>query len=119
MTNLPSLKDAYAKYFKIGAAVSGYHLPLFGDILKEHFNSLTCENAMKPEPMQPQRGVWNFGEADRILSFAKEMQENSLYYREGVEFDESSRILTLSTCKGGFNNKLRYTVQAVLVDITN
>jgi len=72
MTNLPSLKDAYAKYFKIGAAVSGYHLPLFGDILKEHFNSLTCENAMKPEPIEPQRGVWNFGEADRILSFAKE-----------------------------------------------
>lgn len=61
----------------------------------------------------------DFKTPDHFLSFAKEMQENSLYYREGVEFDETSKILTLSTCKGGFNNKLRYTVQAVLVDITN
>ena len=60
-----------------------------------------------------------FKTPDHFLSFAKEMQGNSLYYREGVEFSETSRILTLSTCKGGFNNTLRYTVQAVLVDITN
>ena len=61
----------------------------------------------------------DFKTPDHFISFAKEMQEISLYYREGVEFDENSKILTLSTCKGGFNNKLRYTVQALLVDIAN
>lgn len=72
MTNLPSLKDAYAKYFKIGAAVSPRALTLFDDILKEHFNSLTCDNAMKFEPMHPAPDTWDFRAADTVVKFAKE-----------------------------------------------
>ena len=67
----PSLREAYAKYFKIGAAVSPASIALYGDILEEHFNSLTADNAMKLEPMHPQKDVWEFRAADAVVSYAK------------------------------------------------
>ena len=50
-SGLPSLKDLYADDFYVGTAVSPYQL---GDIdcmllIKEQFNSMTCENEMKPD----------------------------------------------------------------------
>ena len=53
-----------------------------------------------------------------FVEFANEMRDNSLYKREGVEFDENSRIITLSTCTNGLWTD-RYIVQAVLVDAYN
>ena len=70
-TKMPSLREAYAKYFKIGAAVSPRDFELFGDILEEHFNSLTGGNAMKFEPIHPQKDVWDFRAADQIVAYAK------------------------------------------------
>ncbi|HKX32106.1 MAG TPA: endo-1,4-beta-xylanase, partial [Blastocatellia bacterium] len=39
--------------------------------LKKHFNSITAENAMKPGPLQPTEGVFNFGPADTLVNFAR------------------------------------------------
>ncbi len=45
-----NLKTAYEPYFKIGAAISRWnlHTPAHMKLLKEQFNSFTCENDMKP-----------------------------------------------------------------------
>lgn len=71
--DIPSLKAAYADYFKIGAAIEPYQLEgEHAEILKKHFNSLTAENVMKPETIQPEEGEFNFVGGDKIREFTKE-----------------------------------------------
>ena len=53
-----------------------------------------------------------------FVEFAYEMKENSLFVRDGIEFDENSRIITLSTCTNVLQTE-RYCLQAVLVDAYN
>jgi endo-1,4-beta-xylanase len=36
-----------------------------------HFNSITAENVLKPQPINPQPGVYNFGPADRYVEFGE------------------------------------------------
>lgn len=67
-----SLAGAYKKYFDIGAAVSPNTIVSHAELLKQHFNSLTCENQMKYEVVQPEEGKFCFEEADKIVAFAKE-----------------------------------------------
>ncbi|GEK88839.1 endo-1,4-beta-xylanase [Alkalibacterium putridalgicola] len=67
-----TLKEAYKNYFKIGVAVNPNTLEKDGDLIKKHFNSLTPENHMKPEELQPKEGEFTFEKADKIVAFAKE-----------------------------------------------
>lgn len=53
-----------------------------------------------------------------FIDFAYDMKSRSMYQRDGVEFDENSRIITLSTCTNGLQTD-RYCVQALLVDAYN
>ena len=65
------LKDFYKDYFPIGVAVGKRNLS--GEesaLIKKHFNSITAENNMKMESMQPIEGEFNWREADSIISFA-------------------------------------------------
>lgn len=60
--------------FLVGAAVALG--PLTGDTdyareFVENFGALTPENAMKPQFLSPQRGVYTFEEADAILAIAR------------------------------------------------
>lgn len=55
-----------------------------------------------------------FADGAEFLAFANEMRGNSIFTRDGVEFKEDSRILTLSTCTNAVWSD-RYAVQAVLV----
>lgn len=50
-SGLPSLKDIYAGDFYIGTAVSPYQLSDIDSmcLIREQFNSMTCENEMKPD----------------------------------------------------------------------
>lgn len=57
----------------------------------------------------------NFANAGTFVDFLYEMQRTSLY-NKGMDFDENTRILTLSTCINSFDN-LRYAVQAKLVQV--
>ncbi len=67
-TELKPIKDVYKDDFLIGTAVSMRNLT--GDryeLFKMHFNIATAENAMKPNALQPNKGVFTFGGADMLV----------------------------------------------------
>ncbi len=59
-----------------------------------------------------------FPTTEEFLAFAEEMKSNSMFPREGITFNENSRILTLSTCTNALWSD-RYCVQAVMEDAYN
>jgi endo-1,4-beta-xylanase len=64
------LKDPYKNYFSVGVAVAKRNLA--GEeaaLIKKHFNSITAENDMKMEMMQPVEGKFNWATADSIVNF--------------------------------------------------
>lgn len=65
------LKDHYAKFFPVGAAVTPGNLRGPDSLLLvTQFNSLTAENAMKMGPIHPQEHRYNWAPADAIVQFA-------------------------------------------------
>jgi len=71
--DIPSLKDVFADYFPIGAAIEPQHMSgMMGELLKKHVNMIVAENAMKPSSIQPREGHFNWTNADKIVNFAKE-----------------------------------------------
>jgi len=73
---VPALKDVYKADFLIGVAVGPYVYQdsdkAVGELVAKHFNSLTCENAMKWASVNPAPGVYTFEVADRLVQFAGE-----------------------------------------------
>ncbi|MBQ0001208.1 MAG: endo-1,4-beta-xylanase, partial [Clostridiales bacterium] len=81
-----SLKQVFEPYFKIGAAVPafGFKNPKVREAVRTQYNSLTCENAMKPERVldreknmsDPEKyrlaPALDFSEAKATLDFAKD-----------------------------------------------
>ena len=66
------LKDAYKDYFKVGVALNvGNLTPDQEAIVQREFNSVTCENAMKPVSVHPAPGVWDWAQADSIANFCR------------------------------------------------
>jgi len=69
------LKDSFKGKFRIGAAISTAMLQGresgAQDLVIRHFNSVTAENAMKPDAMQPREGEFTFADADRLVDLAK------------------------------------------------
>lgn len=64
-----------ARRIALGAAVSS--VGLFGDAsyrstVLNRFDSITAENEMKFDALEPQQGVFDFSTADRLLSFAQQ-----------------------------------------------
>ncbi len=68
--NATTLAAKYANHFSIGAAVDSQSVSTHADLLRKHFNSITPENEMKFESLQPNEGNFTFGDADRIVDFA-------------------------------------------------
>lgn len=67
------LKDAYKDYFKVGVALNVRNLTDQQEAIVLHdYNSVTCENAMKPGELHPAEGVWNFAQADSIANFCRQ-----------------------------------------------
>jgi endo-1,4-beta-xylanase len=67
-----SLKEAYKNYFTIGVAVSPYALKTDeASLIRDHFNSITAENAMKSGPIHPKEDQYHWKDADSIAAFAK------------------------------------------------
>ena len=65
------LYEKYDPYnIKIGAAFNYGNLNNYDDIAG-HFNSFTCENEMKWESTEPQKGNYTFKNADAMVSWAK------------------------------------------------
>jgi endo-1,4-beta-xylanase len=59
---------------RIGTAVDTSALvsdATYRTLVAQQFNSVTPENVMKWEVVQPQRDTWNFTEADKLVDFAR------------------------------------------------
>jgi endo-1,4-beta-xylanase len=70
-TDIPRLRDVLADYFPIGAAVDPNLLPgIHGDLAKYQFDTVVAENVMKPGPIQPAEGQFNWAPADAMVAFA-------------------------------------------------
>jgi len=70
--DIPSLHEALAPYFPVGAAV--WQGDLAGEhafLLTKHFNSLTSENDMKWSSLQPTEGSFTFAAADAQVALAR------------------------------------------------
>jgi endo-1,4-beta-xylanase len=76
-TRLPaqSLKDAYAGYFKIGAALNENQFSGIdakgATLVKAQFNTISPENVLKWEHVHPQLGRYDFGPADKYVAFGE------------------------------------------------
>jgi endo-1,4-beta-xylanase len=69
MGQVPSLKDYYADHFAIGAAIdTGYNS--YASLLTKHFNSVTCEDQMKFDALEPTENNFSYGTADGMVNFA-------------------------------------------------
>ena len=73
MSQVEAIKDKYAKYFRIGTAINPMDLAdsKKAELIKKHFNSVTCANAMKYISLTNTPGVYDFSRADKIVEFAK------------------------------------------------
>lgn len=70
-SQVPSLAEYYADYFPIGVAIDNQY-EQYSDTISKHFVSITAENEMKFEALQPQEGNFTFDTADRMVEFATE-----------------------------------------------
>lgn len=67
---LRELADAAS--IRLGAAVAGGTLRTdhhYRTLLREEFNAVTTENALKMGPLRPEPGVYDFADADAIVNF--------------------------------------------------
>src|SRR5687767_7265938 len=71
----PALKDVFKDAFVMGTAVNNAIVTgtdaASQALVLRHFGSVTVENAMKAGPLNPQPGVWNWGQADAFVQFAE------------------------------------------------
>ncbi len=65
------LWERYKNYFKIGCTMNYGTQDIFDDIASE-FNSMTCENEMKWDALEPSEGNFNYNSADNMVRFAKD-----------------------------------------------
>lgn len=70
------IKDAFQNAFRVGAA--GDIPANYSDeelaLAVKHFNAVTPENCMKPEPIHPQEDRWQFQRADALVEWAQRNQ---------------------------------------------
>src|SRR4051794_36143603 len=69
---VPSLQKVYEDMFDIGAAVNLRTINTQQSLLTKHFNSITAENDMKFEGLQPEEGIFHFEKSDLLAAFALE-----------------------------------------------
>ena len=66
---VPSLGEYYSNYFAMGAAIDTQYND-YSALLTEHYNSITAENEMKFESLQPSEGNFTYASADQMVNFA-------------------------------------------------
>jgi endo-1,4-beta-xylanase len=72
------LKDVYKNDFPVGNIINGrYMTGEYLELLTTHFNTVTCENQMKPDQLAPRErgGQYNFGPSDGMV---REMEGNGI-----------------------------------------
>ena len=119
-TPTDGLKDAYKDYFMIGVAVNNRNVtdPDQIALIKREFNSITAENAMKPQPTEPRKGEFNWEEADRIADFCRangiKLRGHTLMWHSQVGQwmyqDEQGNLLS----KEDFYANMKHHIQAIV-----
>jgi endo-1,4-beta-xylanase len=132
--DIPSLKDVYADYFPIGVAVpsSSFDNELQSELIKKHFNSITAENDMKVDSMQPTEGNFNYAKGTRYVEFAQEndmrLRGHTLLWHQAVpswifiddEGNDVSREVLLERMKTHIQTLIKYYGDKVEVwDVVN
>lgn len=76
----PGLKDAYANLFYVGTALNLEQImgqdSTSLEVAAKHFNSITAENVMKWEKIQPLPGQFDFKAPDKMVEFT---QANNMF----------------------------------------
>lgn len=71
----PALKDVFARSFMVGAALNENQFTerdeRGAELVKRHFNTITAENVMKWEHLQPEKGKYTFDAADHFVAFGE------------------------------------------------
>ena len=114
------LKDAYKDYFKIGVAVNNRNVadPDQIKVVLREFNSITAENAMKPQPTEPRKGEFNWEDADKIADFCRangiKMRGHTLMWHSQIGSwmyqDEKGNLLS----KEEFYANMKHHIQAIV-----
>jgi endo-1,4-beta-xylanase len=69
--DIPGLYEVLSDHFPVGTAIDARETTgASAELLTRHFNSITAENHMKPEAIQPTEGEFTFQAADELVSFA-------------------------------------------------
>ena len=68
---MQGLKEKFKDYFHIGAAVNVRSIQIHDELIKKHFDSITCDNAMKYISVCNNPNQYNFEYADKIYEYAK------------------------------------------------
>lgn len=73
---VPSLKRAFAEDFMVGAAIAPKHIDNVGmrgkNLLIREYNTITPENIMKWEKINPEPGTFNWQDADDYVQFGED-----------------------------------------------
>ena len=114
------LKDAYKDYFMIGASVNIRNVTDADQIalIKREFNSITAENAMKPQPTEPRKGEFNWNDADKIADFCRQngikLRGHTLMWHSQIGSwmyqDEKGNLLS----KEEFYANMKHHIQAIV-----
>ena len=66
---IPSLKEYFAEHFAMGAAIDSQYNN-YASLLTKHYNSITAEDQMKFDALQPSEGNFSYTTADQMVNFA-------------------------------------------------
>lgn len=125
-----TLKDALAGKFYIGTALNTWQFTEKDTasvrIIKENFNAVVAENCMKPGPIQPKEGVFNFEPADKFVAFGEKYnlfitghclvwhsQSPGWFFRDSLGRDVSREVLIsrmkkhITTVVGRYKGKVK------------
>jgi endo-1,4-beta-xylanase len=73
---MAGLKDAFGGCFEMGVALGGRVpdalIPEERWLVQAHFNNITPENCMKPEPVEPEEGRFDFEQPDALVAAAQD-----------------------------------------------
>ncbi|HCL01839.1 MAG TPA: 1,4-beta-xylanase [Lachnoclostridium phytofermentans] len=124
---METLKEKYKDYFLIGAAVNASTIRTHGELIKNHFNSVTCENEMKFSNLCHREKDYQFDKADTIVQFAKDHELNMRMHTL-VWHNQVPEWVFLDATKEGLEERLsdhihtlgkRYGTYCYSVDVVN
>jgi endo-1,4-beta-xylanase len=109
MGQVPSLKDYYADHFAMGAAIDTSY-GNYGALLTKHYNSVTAEDQMKFDALQPSEGNFSYGTADAMVNYALD---------SGMQVRGHALVWHRQTPSWVFNGSSATVLQRMRTHITN